>query len=48
MKVYTDTEYDRLYQETLSYEQIETNIRGFDRVMAAKSQWSEEQNYYSH
>ena len=41
MKVYTDTEYDRLYEETLSYEQIETNIRGFDLVEAAKSQWSE-------
>lgn len=48
MKVYTDTEYDRLYQETLSYEQIETNTRGFDRVMTAKSQWSEEQNYHAH
>ena len=41
MNVYTDAEYDRLYRETLSYEQIETNIRGFDKVIAAKSQWSE-------
>jgi AraC-like DNA-binding protein len=45
MKVYTDAEYDRLYQETLSYEQIETNIRGFDEVMIAKTQWDEERYY---
>ena len=43
MKVYTDAEFDRLTEETLSYEQIETNIRGFNIVKAAKSQWSEEQ-----
>ena len=42
MKVHTEAEYDRLYEETLSYEQIETNIRGFDEVMVAKSQWDEE------
>ena len=47
MKVYTDIEYDRLYAETLSYEQIETNIRGFDLVEAAKSQWSEGRGYYA-
>ena len=47
MKVYTDAEYDRLYQETLSYEQIETNIRGFDEVEAEKSQWSEGRGYYA-
>ena len=43
MKVYTEAEYDRLYEETLSYEQIETNTGGFDLVETAKSQWSEEQ-----
>lgn len=47
MKVYTDVEYDRLYRETLSYEQIETNLRGFDLVEAAKSQWNEERCYYA-
>lgn len=47
MKVYTDAEYDRLYEETLSYEQIETNIRGFERVMAAKNQWDEIQYCYA-
>ena len=41
MKVYTDAEYDRLYEEILSYKQIETNIRGFDRIMVAKNQWDE-------
>ena len=46
MKVYTEAEYDRLYQESLSYEQIETNIRGFNIVKAAKSQWAEEQYHY--
>ena len=44
MKVYTDAEYDRLYQETLSYEQIENNTRGFDEVRASKSQWDEGQH----
>ena len=43
MKVYTDAEYDRLYEETLSYEQIEINTGGFDLLETAKSQWSEEQ-----
>lgn len=47
MKVYTDAEYDCLYAGTLSYEQIETNIRGFDLVEAAKSQWSEGRGYYA-
>jgi AraC-like DNA-binding protein len=47
MKVYTEAEYDRQYRETLSYEQIKTNIRGFDLVEAAKSQWSEGQDYYA-
>lgn len=47
MKVYTDAEYDRLYQETLSYEQIETNIRGFDLVETSKSQWDKEKYYYA-
>ncbi|MGV2831137.1 hypothetical protein [Myxosarcina sp. GI1(2024)] len=45
MKVYTDAEYDRLYRETLSYEQIETNIRGFDLVKAIRNQWDEGQQY---
>lgn len=43
MKVYTEAEYNRLYRETLSYEQIESNFSGFDVVKVAKSQWSEEQ-----
>jgi AraC family transcriptional activator of pyochelin receptor len=43
MKVYTNAEYNHLYQETLSYEQIETSIRGFDEVRAVKSQWDEGQ-----
>lgn len=43
MKVYTDTEYDRLYEETLSYEQIKLNTWGFDEVRAAKSQWGKEE-----
>ena len=47
MKVYTEAEYDRLYEETLSYEQIGTNIRGFDIVESAKSQWDEEKYYYA-
>lgn len=47
MKVYTDAEYDRLYAETLSYEQIETNIRGFDVIETSKSQWDEEKYYYA-
>ena len=47
MKVYTETEYDRLYRETLSYERIETNIRGFDVVETSKSQWDEEKYYYA-
>ena len=47
MNVYTDAECDRLYRETLSYEQIETNTRGFDKVIAAKSQWYEGQKYYA-
>ena len=46
MKVYTEAEYDRLYRETLSYEQIKTNFNGFDVVKAAKSQWSEEEDRY--
>lgn len=41
MKIYTNAEYDRLYRQTLSYEQIETNTRGFDIVRASKSQWDE-------
>lgn len=47
MKVYTKTEYDRLDRETLCYEQIETNIRGFDIVETSKSQWDEEKYYYA-
>ncbi|VEP17006.1 Regulatory protein [Hyella patelloides LEGE 07179] len=47
MKVYTDAEYDRLYRESLSCEQIENNLRGFDLVRAAKSQWYEGQNCYA-
>ena len=39
MKIYTDTEYDRLYEETLSYKQIEFHLRGFDLVKASKNQW---------
>lgn len=41
MEVYINTEYNRLYKETLSYEQIEFNVRGFDEVGVDKSQWSE-------
>ena len=47
MKVYTDAEYDRLYRETLCYEQIETNTRGFYEVGAVKSQWDEGQYSYA-
>ncbi len=47
MKVYTDAEYNGLYRESVSYEQIETNIRGFDEVGAFKSQWNEGQYYYA-
>lgn len=43
MKVYTDAECDLLYQETLSYERIDLDIWGFDEVVTAKSQWSEEE-----
>ena len=46
MKVYTEAECDRLTQETLSYEQIETNVCGFDEVKTAKSQWGEEQSSF--
>ena len=47
MKVYTSAECDRLYRENLAYEQIETNLRGFDKIGAAKGQWGEEQYYYA-
>lgn len=47
MKVYTDAEYDRLYAETLSYERIKTDLSGFNEIIAAKSQWSEGQDYYA-
>ena len=47
MKVYTEAEYDRFYEETLSYEQIETNIRGFYEIGAVKSQWNEGQYCYA-
>ena len=47
MKVYTNAEYDRLHKETLEYEQIESNTRGFDEVVTAKSQWSVEQYCYA-
>lgn len=47
MKVYTEAEYDRLYRESLEYEQIESNLRGFDKVVTAKSQWGEEQYRYA-
>ena len=47
MKVYTQAEYDRLYRESLEYEQVESNLRGFDEVKAAKSQWGEEQYHYA-
>lgn len=47
MKVYTETEYDRLYRESLEYEQIESNLRGFDELITAKSQWSEDQYRYA-
>ena len=47
MKVYTDAEYDRLHRESLEYEQIESNLRGFDEVITAKSQWDEEKYYYA-
>lgn len=46
MKVYTDAEYDRLYQETLSYEQIKLNTWGFDEVETVKSQWGEGQSRF--
>jgi AraC-like DNA-binding protein len=42
MKVYTDAEFERLYRESLSYEQIKFKTRGFDEVGASKSQWHEE------
>lgn len=44
MKVNTDTEYQQQYQA--SYEQTETNIRGFSEVGAQKSQWGETQYSY--
>ncbi|MBE9045824.1 helix-turn-helix transcriptional regulator [Pleurocapsales cyanobacterium LEGE 10410] len=47
MKVYTETEYDRLYAESLEYEQLESNLRGFDEVTTAKSQWGEKKYYYA-
>jgi AraC-like DNA-binding protein len=47
MKVYTDAEYDRLYEESLEYEQIESNTRGFDEIVTAKSQWGAEQYRYA-
>ena len=47
MKVYTDAEYDRLYQETLYYEQIEANIRGFDEIETFKSLWDEGRRSYA-
>jgi len=46
MKVYTEAEYDRLYRESLEYEQVESNIHGFDEVITAKSQWGEDQSSY--
>ena len=46
MKVYTDTEYDRLYEETLSYKQIKSNFSGFDFIKTDKSQWDE--GYYGY
>lgn len=47
MKVYTDVEYDRFYEETLCYEQIEANLRGFDEVEAFKSLWDEGRRSYA-
>ncbi len=47
MKVYTNAEYDRLYKETVSYEQIETSIRGFDEIETFKSQWDEGRRYHA-
>ena len=46
MKVYTEAEYDRLYRETLDYEQIELDTRGFDKVETARSQWGEGQSCF--
>ncbi|MEM9274135.1 MAG: AraC family transcriptional regulator [Cyanobacteria bacterium P01_F01_bin.143] len=46
MQFYTNTEYERKYQESLSYEQIESNIRGFDEVLAFKCHMSEEKQLY--
>ncbi len=47
MKVNTDAEYDRLYEETLFYEQIKLNTWGFNEVRVAKSQWSEEKSRFA-
>ena len=46
MKIYTEAEIDCIYRETLSYEQINSNIRGFNEVGAHKSQWGETQYSY--
>jgi AraC-like DNA-binding protein len=46
MKVYTDIEYQQEYQASLEYEQIETNIRGFNEISANKSQWGQTQYSY--
>ena len=47
MRVYTEAEFDCLYEETLFYEQIETNLRGFDEIVATKSLWDEGRGCYT-
>lgn len=48
MKVYTDAEFEQIYRESLLYEQVEFNTRGFDKVTAAKNQWVEERYHYAY
>ena len=41
MKVYTQAEYEQIHRESLLYEQINSNLQGFDEVSAHKDRWSE-------
>lgn len=43
MKVYTGAEYEQIHRESLLYEQINSNLHGFDEVIAHKDRWSERQ-----
>lgn len=47
MKVYTEAEFTPIYRESLSYEQIKANVRGFSKIRADKSQWGESQYCYA-